>query len=98
MSQQCLRCTKSSKFYPLDRFVFFCVRFVAHLQCLTVQLYEHQLQDTQWMFDQEMLEGGSRRHLWAELPAHPNAPSVRMCKLAGITRERNTALIAQPAY
>eukprot|EP00904_Undaria_pinnatifida_P006227 jgi/Undpi1/2734/HiC_scaffold_14.g06112.m1 len=43
--------------------------------CLTVQLYEHQMQGTQWMYDQEMLEGGSKRHLWAELPAHPDAPS-----------------------
>ncbi|CAM9658994.1 unnamed protein product, partial [Laminaria digitata] len=43
--------------------------------CLTVQLYEHQLQDTQWMYDQEMLDGGSKRHLWAELPAHPLAPA-----------------------
>lgn len=46
------------------------------MQCLTVQLYEHQLQDAQWMLDQEMLDGGSRRHLWAEIPAHPLAPAV----------------------
>ncbi|CAM9930941.1 unnamed protein product, partial [Ectocarpus sp. 13 AM-2016] len=38
--------------------------------CLTVELYEHQKQDAQWMMDQEMLEGGSMQHLWAELPAH----------------------------
>ncbi|CAM9694657.1 unnamed protein product [Ascophyllum nodosum] len=43
-------------------------------ECLTVQLYEHQRQDTQWMYDQEMLEGGSMRHVWAELPPHPYAP------------------------
>ncbi|CAM9715351.1 unnamed protein product, partial [Ectocarpus sp. 12 AP-2014] len=43
--------------------------------CLTVELYEHQKQDAQWMMDQEMLEGGSMQHLWAELPAHHLAPA-----------------------
>ncbi|CAM9694406.1 unnamed protein product [Ascophyllum nodosum] len=42
--------------------------------CLTVQLYEHQRQATQWMYDQETLEGGTMRHLWAELPPHRHAP------------------------
>ena len=50
---------------------------VVREQCLTVQLYEHQRQDTQWMYDQEMLEGGSMRHVWAELPPHPYAPEVK---------------------
>lgn len=44
--------------------------------CLTVQLYEHQKQDAQWMKDQENLKGGSMRHLWAELPPHPDTPVV----------------------
>ncbi|CAN0153840.1 unnamed protein product [Scytosiphon promiscuus] len=43
--------------------------------CLTVELYEHQKQDAQWMMDQEMLEGGSMQHLWAEVPLPPSAPS-----------------------
>lgn len=43
--------------------------------CLTVQLYEHQKQDAQWMMDQEMLKGGAMQHLWAELPPHPLAVS-----------------------
>lgn len=47
--------------------------------CLTVQLYEHQKQDAQWMMDQEMLKGGSMQHLWAELPAHPQAPVIYAC-------------------
>lgn len=47
--------------------------------CLTVELYEHQKQDAQWMMDQEMLEGGSMQHIWAEMPAPPLAPSVRAC-------------------
>ncbi|CAM9167625.1 unnamed protein product, partial [Ectocarpus sp. 12 AP-2014] len=43
--------------------------------CLTVQLFEHQLQATQWMYDQEVLEGGAMQHLWAELPPHPQMPA-----------------------
>lgn len=46
--------------------------------CLTVQLYEHQKQDAQWMMDQEMLKGGSMQHLWAELPPHPHAVSYAL--------------------
>lgn len=45
-------------------------------QGLTVELHEHQLQGVRWMYDQEMLDGGSMRHLWAELPPHPLAPTV----------------------
>ncbi|CAM9246167.1 unnamed protein product, partial [Ectocarpus fasciculatus] len=43
--------------------------------CLTVQLFEHQLQATQWMYDQEVLEGGAMQHVWAELPPHPQMPA-----------------------
>eukprot|EP00903_Cladosiphon_okamuranus_P014611 g13549.t1 len=43
--------------------------------CLTVQLFEHQLQSAQFMYDQEMLDGGVMQHLWAELPPHPQAPA-----------------------
>eukprot|EP00752_Nemacystus_decipiens_P018369 g16478.t1 len=42
--------------------------------CLTVELFEHQLQAAQFMYDQEMLNGGALQHLWAELPPHPQAP------------------------
>lgn len=45
-------------------------------QCLTVQLFEHQLQAANWMYDHEMLDGGAMQHLWAELPPHPEAPAV----------------------
>lgn len=41
-----------------------------------MKLHEHQLQGVRWMYDQEMLDGGSMRHLWAELPPHPLAPTV----------------------
>lgn len=41
-----------------------------------MQLFEHQLQATQWMYDQEVLEGGAMQHLWAELPPHPQMPAV----------------------
>ena len=86
---------RSSHFYVRSRLksalsvdFFFCsFRFVTHLQCLTVQLYEHQMQGTQWMYDQEMLEGGSKRHLWAELPAHPDAPSVCVSWREQLTKE-----------
>ncbi|CAM9295911.1 unnamed protein product, partial [Sphacelaria rigidula] len=46
--------------------------------CLAVTLYEHQKQDAQWMLDQENLPGGTKQHLWAELPPHPNAGSNRV--------------------
>lgn len=46
-------------------------------QDLKLKLSEHQLQDVQWMLDQEMLEGGIMQHVWAEVPPHPSAPKVR---------------------
>eukprot|EP00752_Nemacystus_decipiens_P018364 g16475.t1 len=59
--------------------------------CLTVQLYEHQKQDAQWMKDQEMLKGGAMQHLWAELPPHPQgterAAEFRRCWFSPILNQ-----------
>lgn len=65
------RLSFAANFYPRCR-----SRSAAVPQCLTVKLFEHQLQAVQWMYDQEALDGGVLQHVWAELP-RPHAPAVR---------------------
>lgn len=68
---------------------------IADKQCLSVELYEHQLQDAQWMLDQETLDGGSMQHLWAELPPHPLAPAV--CASRRYKHSRKKPKLDRPA-